>query len=117
MDPKRVELGNYNDLPHLLAPVVVDPKKAASALDWAVREMERRYDLLAEHGVRDLAGYNEALARGELTRPGSRTGARHRRRGRRHDLDDADRAASPWPTTVPERCPSSSSSSTSSTTS
>jgi len=70
VDPKRVELGNYNDLPHLLSPVVVDPKKAAGALNWAVREMERRYDLLAEHGVRDLAGYNEALARGELVRPG-----------------------------------------------
>jgi len=70
VDPKRVELGNYNDLPHLLGPVVVDPKKAAGALSWAVREMERRYDLLAEHGVRDLAGYNEALARGDLTRPG-----------------------------------------------
>ncbi|HEY8081153.1 MAG TPA: DNA translocase FtsK [Acidimicrobiales bacterium] len=66
VDPKRVELGNYNDLPHLLGSVVVDPKKAAGALSWAVREMERRYDLLAEHGVRDLAGYNEALAAGEL---------------------------------------------------
>jgi DNA segregation ATPase FtsK/SpoIIIE, S-DNA-T family len=70
VDPKRVELGNYNDLPHLLGPVVVDPKKAAGALSWAVREMERRYDLLAEHGVRDLAGYNEALSRGELQHPG-----------------------------------------------
>jgi DNA segregation ATPase FtsK/SpoIIIE, S-DNA-T family len=70
VDPKRVELGNYNDLPHLLSPVVIDPKKAAGALNWAVHEMERRYDLLAEHGVRDLAGYNEALHRGDLTRPG-----------------------------------------------
>jgi S-DNA-T family DNA segregation ATPase FtsK/SpoIIIE len=70
VDPKRVELGAYNDLPHLLGPVVVDPKRAAGALNWAVKEMERRYDLLAEHGVRDLAGYNEALARGELQRPG-----------------------------------------------
>ncbi len=70
VDPKRVELGNYNDLPHLLSPVVIDPKKAAGALSWAVHEMERRYDLLAEHGVRDLAGYNEALARGDLARPG-----------------------------------------------
>ena len=70
VDPKRVELGNYNDLPHLLSPVVIDPKKAAGALSWAVHEMERRYDLLAEHGVRDLAGYNDALARGDLARPG-----------------------------------------------
>jgi DNA segregation ATPase FtsK/SpoIIIE, S-DNA-T family len=66
VDPKRVELGQYNGLPHLLTPVVVDPKKAANALAWAVKEMERRYDLLAEYGVRDIAGYNEALAHGEL---------------------------------------------------
>ena len=66
VDPKRVELGQYNDLPHLLTPVVVDPKKAANALAWAVKEMERRYDLLAEYGVRDITGYNEALNRGEL---------------------------------------------------
>ena len=66
VDPKRVELGQYNGLPHLLTPVVVNPKKAANALGWAVKEMERRYDLLAEAGVRDIAGYNAALARGEL---------------------------------------------------
>ena len=66
VDPKRVELSQYNGLPHLLTPVVVDPKKAANALAWAVKEMERRYDVLAEHGMRDIAGYNDALARGEL---------------------------------------------------
>jgi S-DNA-T family DNA segregation ATPase FtsK/SpoIIIE len=66
VDPKRVELGQYNGLPHLLSPVVVDPKKAANALSWAVKEMERRYDVLAECGMRDIAGYNDALARGEL---------------------------------------------------
>jgi S-DNA-T family DNA segregation ATPase FtsK/SpoIIIE len=70
VDPKRVELGQYNGLPHLLSPVVVDPKKAANALGWAVKEMERRYDLLAEHGVRDIAGYNEAFDRGDLEPPG-----------------------------------------------
>jgi DNA segregation ATPase FtsK/SpoIIIE, S-DNA-T family len=70
VDPKRVELGQYNGLPHLLSPVVVDPKKAANALAWAVKEMERRYDLLAEHGVRDIAGYNEAFDRGDLETPG-----------------------------------------------
>jgi len=69
VDPKRVEMGHYNDLPHLLAPVVVDPKKAAGALNWAVREMERRYDLLAESGARDLASYQQMLARGELEPP------------------------------------------------
>jgi DNA segregation ATPase FtsK/SpoIIIE, S-DNA-T family len=66
VDPKRVELGVYNGLPHLLTPVVVHPKKAANALDWAVREMELRYDLLAEVGVRDIAGYNAAFDRGDL---------------------------------------------------
>lgn len=66
IDPKRVELGVYNDLPHLLTQVVTNPKKAANALEWAVREMEMRYELLAEIGVRDITGYNEAFDQGEL---------------------------------------------------
>ncbi len=66
VDPKRVELGQYNDLPHLLTQVVVDPKKAANALSWAVTEMERRYDLLAEVGMRDITGYNAAFDEGGL---------------------------------------------------
>ncbi len=66
VDPKRVELGAYNDLPHLLTQVVTNPKKAANALDWAVREMDQRYELLAEVGVRDITGYNAAFDRGEL---------------------------------------------------
>jgi S-DNA-T family DNA segregation ATPase FtsK/SpoIIIE len=72
VDPKRVELGHYNGLPHLLTPVVVDPKKAANALAWAVKEMERRYDLLADYGMRDITGYNEAFDQGSIgARPGS----------------------------------------------
>ncbi|HEX2047268.1 MAG TPA: DNA translocase FtsK 4TM domain-containing protein [Acidimicrobiales bacterium] len=72
VDPKRVELGQYNGLPHLLTQVVVNPKRAANALSWAVHEMERRYDLLAEVGVRDVAGYNAAYDRGDLVPdPGS----------------------------------------------
>ncbi len=66
VDPKRVELGQYNRLPHLLTQVVTDPKKAANALAWAVKEMERRYDLLSEVGVRDITGYNAAYDRGDL---------------------------------------------------
>ena len=63
VDPKVVELSVYNGIPHLLIPVVTDPKKAAGALAWAVQEMENRYASFAEKGVRDLKGYNEALAK------------------------------------------------------
>jgi S-DNA-T family DNA segregation ATPase FtsK/SpoIIIE len=66
VDPKRVEMGQYDRLPHLLTQVVTNPKKAANALAWAVREMERRYDLLAEVGYRDVTGYNAAFDRGDL---------------------------------------------------
>ncbi len=66
VDPKRVELGQYNGLPHLLTEVVTNPKKAANALEWAVREMDLRYDLLSEVGVRDISGYNAMYDRGEL---------------------------------------------------
>jgi S-DNA-T family DNA segregation ATPase FtsK/SpoIIIE len=66
VDPKRVELGVYNGLPHLLTEVVTNPKRAANALDWAVREMDLRYELLAEVGVRDITGYNAMYDRGEL---------------------------------------------------
>ncbi len=58
IDPKVVELSSYNGIPHLLVPVVTDPKKAASALDWAVAEMSGRYKKFAELGVRDMKGYN-----------------------------------------------------------
>ena len=61
IDPKRLELGMYEDIPHLLTPVVVEPKKAANALQWAVREMEERYKLLAAEGVRNIQQYNRNI--------------------------------------------------------
>ena len=66
VDPKRVELTQYEGLPHLLTEVVTDPKKAANALSWAVGEMERRYDLLQEVSVRDLNGYNRSVEEGKF---------------------------------------------------
>ncbi len=61
VDPKVVELSVYNGIPHLLIPVVTDPKKAAGALAWAVQEMDNRYNLFAQKGVRDIKGYNKAI--------------------------------------------------------
>ena len=98
VDPKQVEMGQYNRLPHLLTQPVTNPKKAANALGWAVKEMERRYDLLSEVGFRDIGGYNAAFDRGELTR-------RSDRRPRCRQRPDATSG-----------CRTSSSSSTSSTT-
>ncbi len=61
IDPKVVELSVYNGIPHLMIPVVTDPKKAAGALNWAVAEMTRRYQAFAEHGVRDMKGFNDKI--------------------------------------------------------
>ncbi len=68
IDPKRIELGVYADIPHLKTAVVVEPKQASNALRWAVAEMERRYRLLAEVHVRSIAFYNEAIADPEVAR-------------------------------------------------
>ncbi len=65
VDPKMLELSIYEGIPHLLLPVVTNPKKAALALNWAVREMERRYRLMADKGVRNIDGYNKKLAKEE----------------------------------------------------
>ncbi len=62
IDPKRVELTAYNGIPHLITPTIVDPKKAVNAMKWAVKEMERRYELLSESGSRDIFSYNTKLA-------------------------------------------------------
>ena len=81
VDPKMVELAPYNGIPHLLIPVVTDPKKAAGALQWAVFEMMKRYKMFSEKGVMDLAGYNALAETGEAVLtlpPGARaTAARH----------------------------------------
>lgn len=69
IDPKVVELNVYNGIPHLILPVVTDPKKASAALNWAVQEMTDRYKLFAEAGVRDITGYNR-----KLTAAGQRAG-------------------------------------------
>ncbi len=70
VDPKRVELGQYNGVPHLLTRVITNPKKAADALQWAVKEMDRRYDLLADASVRDVIGYHEKYDSGQLDQDG-----------------------------------------------
>ena len=66
VDPKVVELSVYNGIPHLLIPVVTDPKKAAAALNWAVNEMTRRYKLFADNGVRNVDSYNELVKKGVI---------------------------------------------------
>ena len=78
IDPKVLELSVYDDIPHLLAPVVTDPNKAVVALSWTVREMESRYTAMSRLGVRNIAGYNkrieEALAKGEMLTRSVQTG-------------------------------------------
>jgi S-DNA-T family DNA segregation ATPase FtsK/SpoIIIE len=76
IDPKQVEMGQYARLPHLLTAPVTNPKKAANALGWAVKEMERRYDLLVEVGFRDIGGYNAAFDKGEVNDPDAPEGAK-----------------------------------------
>jgi S-DNA-T family DNA segregation ATPase FtsK/SpoIIIE len=69
VDPKRVELSHFAEVPHLLSPVIVHPKRAAEALQWIVREMENRYEMLATVGVRDIDGYEAGLEAGTLRIP------------------------------------------------
>ncbi|MBE3583089.1 MAG: DNA translocase FtsK [Limnochordaceae bacterium] len=69
IDPKRVELTTFDGVPHLICPVITDPKEAAGALRWAVREMEERYQLFAQIGARNIEGYNAAIDRLPMPRP------------------------------------------------
>ena len=93
IDPKRLELGMYEEIPHLLTPVVVDPKQAANALRWAVREMEERYKTLAAEGVRNIEQYNRNV------RHGARAEARARgRRGARSRCPTSSSSSTSWPT-------------------
>jgi S-DNA-T family DNA segregation ATPase FtsK/SpoIIIE len=71
IDPKRIELSTYEGVPHLLHPVVVNPREATVALHWAVAEMERRYALLSDAGVRNIDGYNQKVAKNAKEKPAS----------------------------------------------
>ncbi len=66
VDPKKLELSHYQDIPHLIHPVVTDPQKVPAVLGWAIREMERRYDLLSRVGAKSIASYNEKVASGKI---------------------------------------------------
>lgn len=87
IDPKIVEFTVYEGIPHLLIPVVTDPKKAAGALNWAVQEMQRRYNLFAENSVRDLGDYNAAAAQPEQSAGAYAPDRSHYRRACRSDDD------------------------------
>ena len=94
IDPKRLELGMYEDIPHLLTPVVVDPKQANNALRWAVKEMEERYKHLATEGVRNIEQYNRNL---ELLRKESLKSSKNRGKNSSNKKDNTEAAPMPLP--------------------
>ena len=106
VDPKMLELSVYDGIPHLLTPVVTDPKKAVVALKWAVREMEDRYKKMSKVGVRNIDGFNarvaEAAAKGEAITRTVQTGFDRETGEAIYEQEEMDLA----------NCPSSSSSST-----
>jgi S-DNA-T family DNA segregation ATPase FtsK/SpoIIIE len=97
VDPKMLELSIYEGIPHLLLPVVTDPKKANLALRWAVEEMDRRYDLLAQMGVRDISTYNEKIGKqlAKLEADKLRSAAEAAARALEEDIGKATESASP----------------------
>jgi DNA segregation ATPase FtsK/SpoIIIE-like protein len=101
IDPKMLELSVYDGIPHLLSPVVTDPKKAVVALKWVVGEMEERYRKMSKMGVRNIEGYNgrvrEALAKGEMFK---RTDPDRLRRGNRRSGLSRPRNSSPSPSPI-----------------
>ena len=70
VDPKRIELSNYDGIPHLISPVVTDPRKATNSLFWVVREMERRYELLSENKARHIRQYNQKIDKENIAKEG-----------------------------------------------
>ena len=82
IDPKRVELTLYNKIPHLLTPVITDPKKTILALKWAAKEMDRRYDILEAEKVRDIESYHQNIL--ESKKAGKKQKQRRRRRRRKY---------------------------------
>ncbi len=89
VDPKMVELANYNGIPHLVSPVVTDPKKAAGALRWAVREMEQRYELFAAAGVRDISRYNQMCIEAQRKPPASNAINKTEPNGEQNNIPDS----------------------------
>ena len=89
VDPKRLELSSYEGIPHLMHPVVVDPKKASQVLRWTVEEMERRYQIISELGVKSIDAYNEII----ITRGKARTAAKEPKPEPRPDRDPAEDSA------------------------